>query len=115
MKVTITTTKEIEIPVPTLQLNNRKNSLEYLVKDGKPNYFARRDIAVVQFWDIANVFINPDMTVQVDTWQGVSSNSELEQELARLAKDFFIANAPNTYLQEQQEFLRSLGFVIKTL
>lgn len=115
MTIEIITKRLVELDSiqPTVTKNDRKNHSSdgyYITKDGGLNHWSRKDIFCVQFYGIANVFIEPTLRTQVDLWDSVGNTerNELRKELARRA---LAAVAGETeYIEEQMAFFKSLGF-----
>jgi hypothetical protein len=67
--------------------------------------FERRDIAIVQFQDVANVFIEPDGQLQVDLFDVVVSDAEVEY-MKGYAKGWYQDENNQAYIQRHHAFFR---------
>jgi hypothetical protein len=106
-------TKEIEMRftemMPHMCLNDRRDRAEYY----RQYPMGRRDIACVQFMDVANVFIEVDVcgnvfAAQVDLFPGVNADDEGKIWLKFAALREFHAKAPTYYAKAHAEFFKSL-------
>lgn len=101
----ITKTTEIRLTKPTIQLNDRRKSDEHY----RQYSYGRRDIAMVQFQGIANVFFGVNGLEQVDLYESIFADSEGKQQIETEAQKLYNATVTIDYIEEHKQFFASLN------
>lgn len=71
-------------------------------------WFPRLDIGIIQYYDLCNVFIEHDRTIQVDKWNGVVEVDM--EEIQREVDQFFKDNSE--WISLQTKFIRQWEDII---
>ena len=65
--------------------------------------FFRQDVLTIQFWDVANVFVDSDSYVSIQPWSGIELSTEEKERIRTLvAKEIALRTE---FLEEQAEWL----------
>jgi phage major head subunit gpT-like protein len=81
-KIEITNPEELRF-TSVQEIDRTERGLEYFRK----NAFARRDVLLCQVYDVANVFVEPDGSVDVQFWYGIDGDKEVKEFLIYQAKE----------------------------
>lgn len=81
-KIEITNPEELRF-TSVQEIDRTERGLEYFRK----NVFARRDVLICRVYGIANVFVEPDGSVDVQFWSGLEGDKEVKEFLICQAKE----------------------------
>lgn len=87
-----------------IDLIDRTDSEDYY----KEFVFGRTDIAILQIFDVCNIFFYTSGRMQIDYWSGIQASSDVEDKIREWAEAKFAAVDPD-YIRKHREFFERIG------